>query len=86
MIGCVVQACGEVYAKFAAKLPQEALVSLLDLLQAITQGARETNVSAPTRCTLCLAQEREQVRRLATHLPSGVDGVQPSPGRPQVGR
>ena len=56
------QACGEVYGKFAARLPQESLVALLDLLQGITQNARKPNLSVSTRAILAMAQEREQVR------------------------
>ena len=50
------------YGKFAAKLPQESLVALLDLLQGITQAARGPNLSISTRSVLAMAQEREQVQ------------------------
>ena len=58
------QACGEVYGKFAAKLSQDSLIALLDLLQSITQNARRPNLSVSTRAVLAIAQEREQVHIL----------------------
>lgn len=55
------QACGEVYATHAARLPQPAVVTMLNMLQTITAHARDLDSDVHARHTLAAAQAHDQV-------------------------
>lgn len=55
------QACGEVYAMHAARLPQQAVLSMLDMLQGMSSHARSIDSDVTARHALAAAQARDQV-------------------------
>ena len=67
------QACGEVYASHAARLPQQAVVAMLDVLQSITVHARSLDSNVQARRALAAAQHHDQVHpsRVPAAIASG---------------
>jgi hypothetical protein len=57
----LVQACGEVHAAHAARMPVAPLVEMLDTLERVSGAARAANDDMPLRRALAFAQADDQV-------------------------
>ena len=62
----LVQACGEVYASHAPRLPQAAAILMLDALAAVAEHARDVDADLDLRRDLAAAQTAGKV---CSHLP-----------------
>lgn len=57
----LVQACGEVYASHAPRLPQAAAILMLDALAAVAEHARDIDADLDLRRSLAAAQAAGKV-------------------------
>ncbi len=57
----LVQACGEVYARHAPRLPQAAAILMLDALGAVAEHARDIDADLDIRRSLAAAQTAGKV-------------------------
>ena len=57
----LVQACGEVYAAHAPRMPLPAVVDMLDTLQTIAAHAAAVDMDIPARTALAAAQAADKV-------------------------
>ena len=69
----LVQACGEVHAVHAGRMPPPALATMLDTLEALSAHARRINDDMTLRRALAFAQAEDQVSRSC--LVQGLDSV-----------
>ena len=79
----LVQACGEVHAVHASRMPAASLTGMLDVLEALSAHARRINDDMGLRRALAYAQAEDQASRPPRSITSC---VRPNAKRPVPGR